>query len=73
MTTTAVVDVKSPWKSKINWISLIGAIGAIGAVFGFDIGGEDQAQIVALISAVESVVVIITRTFFSSSVIRNSV
>lgn len=62
------VDVETPWYSKINWTQII-AFFAMGVSFlGFDLTAEHQAQILAAIVAVQGVITIILRTFFTDTV-----
>lgn len=70
---TAVVDVKSAWESKINWVQLIGVVAMIGTLTGlFDISAADQATIVGGILAVQGALTVILRTWFTKSVTKAS-
>lgn len=60
------VETKSAWLSKINWTQIIAFV-AMGLSFvGFDFNPEAQAQILAAIIAVEGVITIILKTFFTT-------
>lgn len=49
-------DVKAWYQSKAVWGGLIAVLAAIAGVFGYTIGGEDQAALVEAISAAAGVV-----------------
>lgn len=68
-----VVAVKSAFLSKINWTQVIGVAVALGAMFGIDIDAKTQAEILAGIVAVQGVITVILRTWFTTSVTPSSV
>lgn len=51
--------------SKINWTQAISFIAMIAAVFGMDISSEAQVQILAGITAVQALLTVVFRTFFT--------
>jgi uncharacterized protein (DUF697 family) len=52
--------------SKINWTQAISFIAMIGAVFGMDISPEVQVQILAGVTAVQTLLTVVFRTFFTA-------
>ena len=52
--------------SKINWTQFISFIAMIAAVFGMDISPESQVQIVAGISALQGLLTVVFRTWFTA-------
>jgi hypothetical protein len=64
---------KSAWTSKINWTQAIAILAMLGTFLGFDLSGQDQADILAAIVAVQGVVTIIIRVFFTSKPIAAKV
>ena len=54
--------------SKINWTQFISFAAMIAAVFGMDISPEMQVQILSGITAIQTVLTIILRTFFTAKV-----
>jgi hypothetical protein len=71
-TETVAAGVKSSWASKVNWNSAITLLIAVAALFGYKISETDQATVMAAIMAVGSVVTIIIRTFFTTSLTKSS-
>ncbi len=69
---TAVVDVKSAWASKINWVSLIGVIAMIGSFFGLDLDTATQAALVTAIGTISGVITMVLRTFFTKTITPQS-
>ena len=55
----------APAVSKINWTQIIGAVAAILVLFEIDLPPEQQAAIVAGIIAVQNVLTVIWRTWFT--------
>lgn len=51
--------------SKINWTQVISFAAMIAAVFGMDISADMQVQILAGITAIQSFLTIIFRTWFT--------
>lgn len=62
------VDVKSAWTSKINITQVLAMLAMLLSVFGLDIDAKTQADILAGIIAVQSVVSWVLRTFFTKTV-----
>lgn len=52
--------------SKINWTQVISVVAMVAAMFGFDFPPETQAAIVAAIVAIQGVLTIIFRTWFTA-------
>jgi hypothetical protein len=52
--------------SKINWTQAISFAAMVAAVFGMDISSEMQVQILAGITAIQSLITIVFRTFFTA-------
>lgn len=52
--------------SKINWTQAISFVAMIAAVFGMDISSEMQVQILAGITAVQALLTVVFRTFFTA-------
>lgn len=69
---TVAVGVKSSWASKINWNSAVMLLIGVAGFFGYKISDTDQETIMAAIMAVGSVVTIIIRTFFTTSLTKSS-
>jgi hypothetical protein len=57
---------KSAWASKINWTQAIAILAMLLTLLGVDLSSSDQADILAAIVAVQGVVTIIIRVFFTS-------
>ena len=62
------VAVKSAWWSKINWTQFVSLAGSVLVFFGLDISEEHKAAIIAILNGLSSVLTIILRTWFTSSV-----
>ena len=60
--------VQSAWLSKINWTQAIAFAAMMLTMFGIDLPADVQAQILAAITAVSTVVTWAFRTFFTSTV-----
>lgn len=60
------MTINSAALSKINWTQLISFVAMIAAVFGMDISPEAQVQILSGITAIQTVLTIIFRTFFTA-------
>lgn len=65
---TAVVDVKSSWASKINWVQLMSVLASLLVVFGINIPPELQAQVAAAITALSGIITIVMRTWFTKEI-----
>jgi uncharacterized membrane protein len=57
---------KSAWASKINWTQAIAILAMLLTFFGIDLSSSDQADILAAIVAIQGVITIIIRIFFTS-------
>ena len=65
---TALVPVKSAWKSKINWAQAGSAATMLVTTFGLDIPDKYRAGARAVVIAVNSVSTWMLRTWFSQSI-----
>lgn len=65
---TARVEVKSAWFSKINWTQAVSLGGTLLALKGFNLDADTQVSIVAGIQGIQSVATWAFRTFFNRSV-----
>lgn len=63
-----VVPVKSAWLSKINWTQGVALAAALGTFFGFDLDAKTQAEALAGIVGIQSVVTWLLKTFFTTTV-----
>jgi hypothetical protein len=72
-TKVAKVEVKSAWLSKINWTQAVAVVAMVATMFGLDIDATLQAEILAAIIGVQSVVTWVIKTFFSPTVTPASV
>lgn len=70
--TQVVVPTKSAWLSKINWTQGIAALAMVLTFFGLDLDAKTQAEILAGIVGVQSVVTWLMKTFFTSTVTPSS-
>lgn len=68
VTPKVVVPVKSAWLSKINWTQGIALLAAAGTFFGFDLDAKTQAEALAGIVGVQSVITWVLKTFFTNTV-----
>ena len=68
----ALVNVKSSWKSKIEWVQIIGAVAVLASMFGFDLDAKEQAAIVTVIALGSQVVTWVMRRWFTTSVTKSS-
>jgi len=66
--TSAVVNVRSAWYSKINWATVVGVVAVIASVWAIDIPQNVQDALVTIISFVTGTLVVTLRTKFTSSV-----
>lgn len=55
---------KSPWKSKINWVAVPAAIAGLAAVFGLDLSKEALDTVVTAGSGLFGVIAVL-RTWFT--------
>ena len=58
-------ETKSVWASKIVWTQIVAMLAMAVSFWGFDLPARDQAEIVAAILAVQGVVTILWRAFFT--------
>jgi hypothetical protein len=65
---TARVEVKSAWLSKVNWTQAVALLAAWLGAKGISLDAETQVQIVLGVQAAQSVVTWIFRTWFNKSV-----
>lgn len=68
-----VVPIKTIWSSKIMWTQVIGIGCMVATLFGVDVPPDLQLQIVSGIVAVQGVITVILKTFFTSTVTPSSV
>ena len=66
------VEVKSTWYSKINWTAMVGPAVSIAAFFGLNLSADDLAKVVIGVQAVQSIVTMIWKTFFTTTVTPSS-
>ena len=69
------VLVQSGWLSKINWTQVIALVASVLVVVTggkFNITPEMQLAIVALIQAVQTVLTVVFRTYFTTTVTPSS-
>ena len=52
--------------SKINWTQIVSFIAMLAAVFGMDISSEMQVQILAGITALQTILTVVFRTWFTA-------
>lgn len=74
--TTAVVDVKSAWLSKINWTQAVaGATSVLTAVTGGQVGltPEQQVSVVTGITLLQGLATWVIKTWFTPTVTASSV
>ena len=69
----AVVETKSGWLSKINWTQFTGIAASLLAWVGLDVSTETLIAIIGGIQAVQAVVTVIIRTWFTKAVTPQSV
>lgn len=69
---TQVVDIKPWWQSKIVWTQVIGVGAIVASVFGFNLTADQQVQVVEAVTAVASVVTVILKVFFTTTVTPSS-
>lgn len=70
---TTTVPVKSAWTSKVNWGQAVSFVAMILATFGVDMDDKTRADILAIITAGQSVYTWIVRTWFTSAITPSSV
>lgn len=58
----------SPMLSKINWTQIVAFAAMIAAMFGMDLTPETQAAVVSAVVAIQGVLTIIFRTWFTAKV-----
>ncbi len=75
MTELTVVEVQSPWFSKINWTQIVQGVAAIVVIATggkLDITPEQQLQIVGAIVVIGNLATIIMKTYFTNTVTAQS-
>lgn len=72
MAEVAEVDVKSAWYSKINWTQMVGPAVSVAAFFGLNLSADDMAKVIIGVQAVQSIVTVIMKTFFTTTVTPSS-
>lgn len=73
---TAVVDVKSAWASKVNWTQAVGVTATALALFSgnkYQIPPETQVAIIAGIQGIQAAVTWVVKTWFTPTVSAASV
>lgn len=74
--TTATVDVKSAWLSKVNWTQVVGIAASLLVIVSggkFNLPLDQQAEIVVAIQALQGVVTWGLRTFAKPSITPSQV
>ncbi len=66
-------DVKNWWESKVNWAQLVGAAAMVATFFGYTVPADVIPQTVAFIGAAQAFVTFVMRTWFTKSLVWNSV
>ena len=73
---TAIVEVKSAWWSKINWVQVAGVIlsSAITLVSGRSLGFDDATTVKVLggLNLIQGIVTVIFKVWFTSTVTPQS-
>ncbi len=64
----AIVQVKSAWTSKINWVQAAGLVASAAAYFGLQLTADQVLGVIAAIQTVTAVVTWVVKTWFSNSV-----
>ncbi len=75
MTEVTVVEVQSPWFSKINWTQIVQGVAAIAVIASggkINLTPEQQLQIVGAIVVVGNLATIIMKTYFTSTITPQS-
>lgn len=67
-----MLDTKSAWRSKINWVQAVSGLAIVLAYFGFDLDAETQAAIIAGIGGANIAITWVLRTFFTKTLTRAS-
>jgi len=73
----AVVNVKSAWLSRINWLSIValvltgGVAGLSANVLGFE--PDTQIKVMATVQAVQSFATVILKTWFTNTVTPSAI
>ena len=61
-------DIKSAWKSKINWTQVVGFVSMVAAIKGFEIPQDVQENIVIGIAALWGASTWIWKTYFTNTI-----
>ena len=70
--TAAVVAVKSAWWSKVNWLQVVGSVATLVTTNAFGLDDHTQVEALAIVNIVQGVATIVTKTWFTPTVISNS-
>lgn len=65
-------QIKSAFASKINWTAFIGPLVSMLAVFGFKVPADLIPALVLAIQAAQSLITIILRTWFTTTITPSS-
>lgn len=69
---TVIVEEKSSFLSKINWTAVVTVVFTMLTAFGINIPDDLKINILAAISAISSVVIIVWKTWFTTTVTPSS-
>ncbi len=75
MTEVAVVQVQSPWFSKINWTQIVQAVATVAVIASggkIDLTPDQQLQLVGAIVLVGNLITIIMKTYFTHTITPQS-
>lgn len=67
------VEVKKWWESKVNWVAILGIVAQMANFTGFIVPPDLIANVAVLLASVQSVLTVIARTWFSPTVVTQSV
>ncbi|MDB6151479.1 MAG: hypothetical protein JWQ44_2927 [Chthoniobacter sp.] len=62
------VNVKSAWLMKTNWVAVLTALLSLGIALGLPITEAQKVEILSFVGTVGPVIIVILRSFFTSSV-----
>lgn len=62
------MEIKSAWLSKINWTAAISALLTLLIALGLPISEETKVQIMTVTGTLAPVIIMIARTWFTSSI-----
>lgn len=66
------VAVKSAWASKVNWIAALTALSALITQFTPLLPPADQGEATAAVTVIGTLLTIVTKTFFTTTVTPSS-